>query len=80
MKLSEKGKKAKDASDQNALKRHKGKNDGSSNMKVALVDLFAGLRTVHVASRGTGMEIVLCHTAEKCNFANSLAKKNKIRE
>ena len=48
--------------------------------EIALVDLFAGLRTVHVAAKTTGINFVLCASAEKCPFANMLAKKNKIAE
>ena len=48
--------------------------------EIALVDLFAGLRTVHVAAKTTGIDFVLCASAEKCPFANKLAKKNKIAE
>ena len=47
---------------------------------IALVDLFAGLRTVHVAVEGTQLKVVLAHAAEKCSFANGLAKKNGIQE
>ena len=47
---------------------------------IALVDLFAGLRTVHVAIKGTQLQVVLSHAAEKCSFANGLAKKNGIKE
>ena len=52
-------------------------NEGHST-EIALVDLFAGLRTVHVAAKTTGINFVLCASAEKCPFANKLAKKNKI--
>ena len=47
---------------------------------IALVDLFAGLRTVHVAARTTRINFVLSAAAEKCPFANRLAKRNKIIE
>ena len=45
-----------------------------------MVDLFAGLRTVHLAAVGTGLTIVLSDAAEKCTFANHLAQKKKIKE
>ena len=43
---------------------------------IALVDLFAGLRAVHVAARGTRITFVLTAAPEKCPFANQLAKNN----
>ena len=60
--------------------RRKDHSEGFSNTKVALVDLFAGLRTVHVATPGVEISVVVSHAAEKCPFANSLAKKNGIKE
>ena len=45
-----------------------------------MVDLFAGLRTVHVAAEGTRANIVFLQAAEKCAFANKLADKNKIKK
>ena len=45
-----------------------------------MVDLFAGLRTVHVAAEGTRANLVLAHAAEKCPFANKIAIKNKFAE
>ena len=61
------------------LPLHEALNDGQ-RIDIALVDLFAGLRTVHVAARNTQLEFVLCASAEKCPFANRLAVKNKIKE
>ena len=58
---------------------HKTINEGQS-IDIALVDLFAGLRTVHVAAKSTRVNFVLCASAEKCPFANRLAKKNKNTE
>ena len=55
-------------------------NEGRQTKLIALVDLFAGLRTVHVAVKGTQLKVVLAHAAEKCSFANGLAKKNNIQE
>ena len=49
-------------------------------LDIALVDLFAGLRTVHVVAKGTRVTFVLTAAAEKCPSANKLAKTNKIRE
>ena len=51
-------------------------NEGRQTKSIALVDLFAGLRTVHVAVKATQMKIVLAHAAEKCSFAHE-KKKNK---
>ena len=53
---------------------------GGPALDIALVDLFAGLRTVHVAAEGTRINFVLTSAAEKCPFANALAKKNNIIE
>ena len=58
---------------------HRTTNEGHK-IDIALVDLFAGLRTVHVAAKSTRVNFVLCASAEKCPFANKLAKKNKIIE
>ena len=55
-------------------------NESRPNVRAAVVDLFAGLRTVHVAAKGSGIEIVLSYAAEKCKFANGLAGKNEIAE
>ena len=54
-------------------------NEGNP-VRTAVVDLFAGLRTVHLAAKGTGIRIVLSNAAEKCPFANHLARKNNIVE
>ena len=62
-----------------ALPPHEALNDGQ-RIDIALVDLFAGLRTVHVAATSTRVNFVLCASAEKCPFANRLAKKSKILE
>ena len=56
---------------------------GESRKKtyLALVELFAGLRTTHLAARALEeVCIVMSHAAEKCDFANRLAAKNKIDE
>ena len=80
MQLTEQGRQA----DKHVERKAKGKTskvgEGGKRIRVALVDLFAGLRTVHVAAEGLNVEIVLCHAAEKCEFANKVAKKNKIKE
>ena len=47
-------------------------------LDIALVDLFAGLRTVHVAAKGTRIKFVFTSAAKKSPFANHLAKKNNI--
>ena len=58
-----------------------GNNEACKTVKLALVDLFAGLRTSHVAAAEVkNLEIVLTHSAEQCSFANKLAAKNKIKE
>ena len=50
-------------------------------VNIDVVELFAGLRTTHEAVKYVkNLEIVLSHAAEKCPFANKLAKKNKIKE
>ena len=54
-------------------------NDGPA-LDIPLVDLFAGLRTVRVAARGTRIKFVLTAAAEKCPSANKLAKHNNIIE
>ena len=54
-------------------------NEGK-HLDIAVVDLFAGLRTVHVAAEGTRANLVLAHAAEKCPFANKIAIKNNIAE
>ena len=54
-------------------------NEGK-HLDVAAFDLFAGLRTVHVAAEGTRANLVLAHAAEKCPFANKIAIKNNIVE
>ena len=45
-----------------------------------MVDLFAGLRTVHVAAKLAKVIIVFFHAAEKCDFAHEVAKNNGIME
>ena len=47
---------------------------------IALVDLFAGLRTVHAAAQVTWINSVLSTAAEECPFANKLAKRSSIIE
>ena len=54
-------------------------NEGQQ-LDIAVVDLFAGLRTVHVAAEGTRANPVLAHAAEKCPFANKIAIQNNIAE
>ena len=50
-------------------------------VNIAVVELFAGLRTTHVAATYVkNLNIVLSHAAEKCPFANKLAKKNRVKE
>ena len=44
------------------------------------MDLFTGLRTVHIAAEGTRANFVLAHAAEKCPFANKVAVQNNIAE
>ena len=45
-------------------------NESPQMVRLAVVDLFAGLRTVHVAAKLAKVIIVLSHSAEKCKFAN----------
>ena len=54
-------------------------NEGKQ-LDIAVVDLFAGLRTVHVAAEGTRANLVLAYAAEKCPFANKIAIKQNIVE
>ena len=50
-------------------------------VNIAVVELFAGLRTTHEAAKYVNkLNIVLSHAADKCPFANHLAKKNRIKE
>ena len=53
-------------------------NEGKQ-LDIALVDLFAGLRTVHVASEGTRANFVLAHAPETCPFANQIDVKITLR-
>ena len=46
-------------------------NEGKQ-LDIAVVDLFAGLRTVHIAAEGTRANLVLAHATEKCPFATRL--------
>ena len=56
-------------------------NDGRKKTHLALVELFAGLRTTHLAAKALdGACIVLSHASEKCEFANSLSAKNEVEE
>ena len=43
---------------------------------IALIELFAGLRTARLAARCEGMSVVAHLTAEICPFANLVAQKN----
>ena len=45
---------------------------------IALVDCFAALRTVYVAAQATRIHFVLSTAAEKCLFANTLARRNSF--
>ena len=55
--------------------------DGRKKTYLALVELFAGLRTTHLAARPLEDAcIVMSHAAEKCEFANRLAAKNNVDE
>ena len=57
------------------------RNESRKKLYLALVELFAGLRTTHLAARVLeDVNIVMSHAAEKCDFANRLAEKNKIDE
>ena len=57
------------------------RNESRKKLYLALVELFAGLRTTHLAARVLeDVDIVMSHAAEKCDFANRLAEKNKIDE
>ena len=44
--------------------------DAQPKVKTLIIDLFAGLRTVHLAAKGTNLEILGSFAAEKCPFAN----------
>ena len=80
MKLTKRGAEKVAAKSAAATPKRLGQNEGQPK-EVALVDLFAGLRTVHIAAPGVGMRISVCHAAEKCPFANALAgKKTRKRE
>ncbi len=48
--------------------------------KIAIVDLFAGIRTAHLAAALAGADVVLAVAAENCPFANSVAQRNHITE
>ena len=55
--------------------------DAGKELKIAIVELFAGLRTSHLAAKQVkNLTVILAHAAEKCSFANSLAAKNNISE
>ena len=54
-------------------------NEGKQ-LDIAVVDLFAGLRTVHIAAEGTRANVVLAHATDKCPFANKIAMTNMIAE
>ena len=52
--------------------------EGRKKTYLALVELFAGLRTTHLSAKALEDAcIVMSHAAEKCEFANRLATKNK---
>ena len=51
-------------------------NEGHS-IDIALVDIFAGLRTVHVAAKTSGINFVLCASAENAPSPTSSPKRNK---
>lgn len=58
-----------------------GSYDAGTEIRLAAIELFAGLRTTHVAAKSVhNLSIVLSHAAEKCPFANHLARKNGIQE
>ena len=50
--------------------------EGRKKSYLSLVELFAGLRTTHLAAKVLEMS----HAAEKCEFANRLAKNNNVDE
>ena len=61
--------------------RRQAYSDAPKKVKIALIELFAGLRTTHVAARLVKeIQIVLSHASEKCPFSNLLALKNNIQE
>ena len=74
----QKRKQTADRKAQSLITRRKA-NEGKQ-LDIAVVDLFAGLRTVHVAAEGTRANLVLAHSAEKCPFAKQIAIKNNIAE
>ena len=53
-------------------------NEGKQ-LDIALVNLLAGLRTVHVAAEWTRANLVLAHAAEECHFANKIAERITCR-
>ena len=55
-------------------KSRRAANEGSK-LDIGLVDLFAGLRAVHVAAEGTRANFVPPYAAEKCPFTNKIAVK-----
>ena len=45
------------------------------------MELFAGLRTTHLAAKGLdSAKIVMSHAAEKCESAGNLSVKNRVQE
>lgn len=55
--------------------------ESPKQIRVALLEMFAGLRTCHLAVRKVKcMKFVVSHAAECCEFANALARKNEIEE
>ena len=49
---------------------------GAAGEGIALIELFAGLRTARLAARCEGLAVVAHLTAEICPFANVVAEKN----
>ena len=54
--------------------------EAKREVRIAVIELFAGLRTTHVAAKAIkNFYIVLFHAAEKCPFANQVARKNSMK-
>ena len=61
--------------------KQRGANEPSKAIRVALLEMFAGLRTCHVAVKKVKhLNFVVSHAAECCAFANAIAQKNGIQE
>ena len=54
-------------------------NEGKQKQRIAVVDLFAGLRTVHVAGRGP-IDIVLALSSREMRLRRSTSEENQIKE